>query len=140
MIALSGGDLVAIVLAAVAGALGAVMRWSVVSWQAGRRARADRTMVTRVRLIDHAVLAVNCVGSFIAGLAFGAAPILPAVVPLMVAGGLCGGLTTFGTLMVSVADELRNRRPGRAFSALTIQLVLGFLAGVLGLLLGMWFV
>lgn len=140
MIELAGADVLVLGLAVLSGALGAVMRWSVVSWQASYRERVDRAVVIRVRLIDHAVLTVNCVGSFVAGVVFGAAPILPAAVPVIVAGGLCGGLTTFGTLMVSAADELRHRRAGRACGSLSVQLTLGFIAGIAGLLLGAWFV
>jgi CrcB protein len=104
-----------------AGAVGALARYGLSTWCAGRGS------------LPWAVLVVNVVGSGVAGVALGL-PLDP-VVQLVVVSGFCGGLTTFSTLSVeTVRLALDGYRRAAALSV-TLNMVLGIAALVVGLVL-----
>lgn len=104
---------------AAGGALGAVLRYLV-------------TIVARGRG-PLAVLIVNVVGSFVAGIAI---PALDAPWTIIVISGLCGGLTTFSTLGVETVQLILQRRTALAVLSVLANLVLGLFAVWAGLAIG----
>ena len=78
-----------------------------------------------------AVLLVNVVGSFIAGLAIG----LSGDLQLIVATGFCGGLTTFSTFSVNTVELAMKGKWNAAVSAVIANLVLGVIAAAAGMTL-----
>lgn len=104
---------------AVGGAVGAVLRYLV-------------TVAAKNRG-PLAVLVVNVVGSFVAGLAI---PALDEAWSIIVISGVCGGLTTFSTLGVETVQLVLQRRAVVAVVSVVANLVLGLLAVVGGLSIG----
>jgi fluoride exporter len=102
---------VTIVFVLLAGALGAVLRYLV-------------SLVGGV----WAVLLVNVVGSFIAGMAIA----LSGDLQLIVATGFCGGLTTFSTFSVHTVELAMKGKWNAALSAVVANIVLGFIAAAFG--------
>lgn len=94
-----------------AGALGAVLRYLV-------------SLVGGV----WAVLIVNVVGSFIAGMAIA----LSGDWQLIVATGFCGGLTTFSTFSVHTVELAMKGKWSAAASAVIANVLLGFIAAAFG--------
>ena len=114
---LTGGLLGALLgglLVGIGGAFGAGTRWAVT------RRLGDRV----------GTLAVNAVGSLLAGLLAGAGPSLR----LLLATGFCGGLTTFSSYAVQVRARLDARpAPGRRLALVHLAVCLP--AAALGLAL-----
>ena len=100
-----------------AGALGAVLRY--LASRLGARSRWPWP-----------VLAVNVVGSLIAGAAF------HSEFALVVVTGFCGGLTTFSTLSVETIQLISEGRRRAAAASISLNLVLGLAAATVGYLLG----
>lgn len=97
-------------LVLLAGALGAVLRYL-------------------VSFLPWGVLAVNVVGSFIAGLALAS---LTGEWQLVVLTGFCGGLTTFSTFSVETVQAAVDGAWRRAVLSVGLNLVLGIGAAALG--------
>lgn len=76
------------------------------------------------------VLAVNVVGSLVAGAAF------HSEFALVVVTGFCGGLTTFSTLSVETIQLIAEGRRRAAAASISLNLVLGLAAATAGWLLG----
>jgi CrcB protein len=104
-----------------AGALGALARYGVSTWCAGRGP------------LPWAVLVVNVIGSGAAGVTLGL-PLDP-VVQLVVVSGFCGGLTTFSTLSVETVQLALDGHRRAAALSVTLNMVLGIAALVVGLML-----
>jgi len=108
------------IVVAVGGAAGAGLRWLVTDL-AGHNA------------YPWATLAVNIVGAFILGLL-----VRPAsterqeTVRVGIGVGFCGGLTTFSSFAVALAQQLRDGRVGTAGSYLVVSLLLGVAAIIAG--------
>lgn len=116
-----------VVIALLAGALGAVLRYA----------------TTRVfaRLNDElpwAVLAVNTAGSLIGGIVLGLVTIhaVGSDVQLIVLGGLAGGLTTFSTFSVETVQLAIAKRWGIVAATVGANVGLGIAAAVLGFAVG----
>jgi len=109
------------------GAIGAVVRFAAIH-------------LTRRTRFPWAVLVVNAVGSFVAGLAVAAGTVLgPGWTPVLVS-GFCAGLTTYSTFAV---DTVRLWQGGRGRAALgnaVTNLALGIGAAALGVAIGLTFV
>lgn len=117
-----------------AGAAGAVLRVVLDdAWVAWRSRRASR--VRALGAWPWPLLVVNVFGALVLGLATGALQ-HSSVSFAVVGAGFCGGLTTFSTLAVLMADALRARRWGNAAALLATHVGLGLAAGLLGLALG----
>lgn len=101
-----------IVFILLAGALGAVLRYLV-------------SLVGGV----WAVVIVNVIGSFIAGMAIA----LSGDLQLVVAAGFCGGLTTFSTFSVHTVELAMKGKWNAAASAVIANVVLGFIAAAFGI-------
>jgi len=115
---MSGVVLLAVV---VAGAIGALIRFSVVQIFSS----ADRTPQTT--RFPWAILLVNTAGSGIGGLVLGLnsiAAISPSVT-LIVVGGLCGGLTTFSTLSVDTVTLAGTGGIKKALANIAVNLGCG---------------
>lgn len=109
---------------AVGGALGAVLRHlAAVVLTSGSLSGRGR--------IPWGVLAVNVVGSFIAGLALGL-PLDPTA-KLIVLTGFCGGLTTFSTLSVDTLQLILDGKRRAAAVSVLLNVALGIPAVLLGL-------
>lgn len=104
------------------GALGAVLRHLVSACSAGRGR------------LPWGVLAVNVVGSLLAGAAL-SAPLDPAA-QLIIVSGLCGGLTTFSTVAVDTVQLVLAGRHRAAAANVGLALALGVPAALVGLALG----
>lgn len=109
----------ALLTVAAGGALGAVLRHLASVRLAGRGR------------IPWGVLAVNLVGSFIAGLALGL-PLDPTL-QLILLTGFCGGLTTFSTLSVDTVQLIVDGQRRAAAASVLLNLALGIPAVLLGL-------
>ncbi len=96
-----------VLLVALGGGLGALVRFLVSSARPGRPA----------------TLAVNVVGSALLGALAHPSPTVSALFGI----GFCGGLTTFSTFAVEVAHDVRGRS-GRRYVASTVVLCLGVAA------------
>ena len=118
----------ALVLLAVAvgGALGAVLRQLTSVSLAGRGR------------IPWGVLAVNVVGSFVAGVALGAplGDIYTATVQVIIVSGFCGGLTTFSTFAVETVQLVLAGKHRAAAASVALNLALGVAAALIGVALG----
>ena len=114
----------ALVLLAVAvgGALGAVLRQLTSVSLAGRGR------------IPWGVLAVNVVGSFVAGVALGAPldDVYTATVQLIMVSGFCGGLTTFSTFAVETVQLVLEGKYRAAAASVALNLAIALAAAVLG--------
>lgn len=111
-----------LVAIAVGGVLGAATRWAVVEvLPAGRLAVG--------------VLVANTAGSFLVGVV-AALALHPErrnhPVTLAAGAGFCGSLTTFSTLAVSVANELRDQRVGDGVAMLAVAVAAGLAAAWAG--------
>jgi len=102
-----------------AGALGALARYLVSTLLAGRGS------------LPWAVVVVNVVGSFAAGLALGLP--LDSTVQLIIVSGFCGGLTTFSTLSVETVQLVLDGKRRAAALSVTLNLVIGIAAVIVGL-------
>lgn len=115
-----------LVCVALGGVAGASLRWAVVSSiDAGT--------------FPWPVLLVNLVGSFVLGIVLAEAWTHPGLSLLLRDGvgiGFCGGLTTFSTFAVEVAQLTRNDDPGTAVAYVAVSLVgtIGAVAAGAGLL------
>ena len=101
-----------------AGALGTLARYLVSTMLAGRGS------------LPWAVVVVNVVGSFVAGLALGL-PLEPSL-QLIVVSGFCGGLTTFSTLSVETVQLVLDGKRRAAALSVTLNLVIGIAAVIAG--------
>ena len=102
-----------IALVLVAGALGAVLRF----------------LVVRLVPTPWAVLVVNVVGSFVAGVLIGATSGDLRVILLT---GFCGGLTTFSSFTVETVQLVLEGSSKKALLSVGLNLVLGIGAAALG--------
>lgn len=111
-----------------AGAVMAVLRFAISSAAARRRSTSAATG------FPVAVLAVNIVGSLIAGLAAGGAAVglLPAEAETVALVGVAGGLTTFSTLNVETLQLLAARRIRTAFASVGTNYLAGVAAAAAG--------
>lgn len=100
-------------LVLIAGALGAVIRF----------------LVARLVASPWAVLIVNVVGSFAAGVLIGATS---GELQLILLTGLCGGLTTFSSLSVETVQLVLEGRTRKALLSVGFNVVLGVGAAALG--------
>ena len=75
------------------------------------------------------VLAVNVVGSLLAGIAVAT---LEGDIRLIAVTGFCGGLTTFSTFSVETVQQVIDGKAGAAASSVLLNLVLGVGACALG--------
>ncbi|WP_298806012.1 CrcB family protein [uncultured Pseudokineococcus sp.] len=120
-----------VVLVALAGGVGAVVRVVV-----------DGEVRTRLGgRLPWGTAVVNVLGSLLIGLVTGllggpAAPASDAAAAAVLATGVCGGFTTFGTAVVEVLRLLEQRRVGAAAAAAAATVVVSTLAAALGLVLG----
>jgi CrcB protein len=105
-----------------AGAVGALVRYAVSMWLVGRGR------------LPWAVAAVNVVGSLAAGLLLGL-PLDP-VIQLIALVGFCGGLTTFSTLSVETVQLVLEGRRRAAALSVTLNLVFGIAAVIVGVVVG----
>lgn len=110
-----------------AGALGALARFGVA------RLFPTPARPTRVPL---AVLMVNVVGSFIAGLALGLGQTghIPDGIAVVIVTGLCGGLTTFSTFSVETIQLFQQGSVAVAWRSIAANLVWGLFAGTVAYL------
>ncbi|MFC7432864.1 MULTISPECIES: fluoride efflux transporter FluC [unclassified Agrococcus] len=115
-------SLLGLVLVALAGGVGAVVRLGL-----GRLGKPDR--------LPWPILVANLAGSFVAGLATSALGGEPLLL-LVVVTGFCGGLTTFSTWMVDTVTLADRRRVRGAVANVAVTLVGGVALAALGLWLG----
>ena len=116
-------NVIVVVVALLAGALGALLRYG--------------TTRLFARLNDElpwAVLTVNTVGSFVGGLVLGLVTndAAGADIQLIAVGGFAGGLTTFSTFSVETVQLALARRWGIVAATVGANLALGIAAAVLG--------
>jgi CrcB protein len=111
-----------IVLVAVAGGVGAVVRFAL-----ARLGHPDR--------LPWPILVVNLAGAFVAGLATSALHGEPLLL-LVVVTGFCGGLTTFSTWMVETVQLADRRRMRAAVANVAVTVAGGVALAALGLWLG----
>lgn len=109
-------------LVAIGGGIGAALRW-----QLSTRARAKGAAPAGGTLL------VNLVGSFLLGLLAGWGGRPDWAMPLLGI-GLCGGLTTFSSHALEVAQSWRDLERRHAVANLALTLVLSTVALGLGLL------
>ena len=107
---------VAVIVALVAGAVGALVRWRVTQVFADRPAR-----------LPWAVLILNAIGSLIGGVLLGLsdAGVVSADWRLILLSGFCGGLTTFSTMSVETIQLVLTGRTRAAAASVALNLVLG---------------
>jgi CrcB protein len=117
----------AFILVLLSGAAGALLRFGL--------ARA-LPVAARPQNVPRAVLIVNVVGSFLAGvaLALTQTEAIPAVAGVVIITGLCGGLTTFSTFAVESVELVMQGRVRVAARSLALNFVLGVGAAALGYL------
>jgi fluoride exporter len=113
-------------LVAVAGGVGASLRFALDGWITGRRRSA----------LPLGTLIINVSGSLFLGLVTGAAAHLGADVVAILGTGLLGGYTTFSTASVETVRLARAGRTGVAAMNGLGMLVVAVAAAVVGLLLG----
>ena len=118
---------IVIVLVLVSGAVGALLRFGL--------SRA-LPVAARPQNVPRAVLIVNVVGSFLAGvaLALTQTEAIPAVAGVVIITGLCGGLTTFSTFAVESVELIMQGKTRIAARSLALNLVLGVGTAALGYL------
>jgi len=109
---------------ALAGALGAVVRWLLDLAAAARLGRA----------LPWGTMAANVAGSLLAGALAGAtvATHLGPTTTQVLAVGFCGGLTTFSAAVFDVARELERRRAGLGALVLFAPMLAALGAGLAG--------
>ncbi|WP_347755824.1 CrcB family protein [Agrococcus sp. ProA11] len=110
-----------VVAVAIAGGLGAVLRFL-----AGAVAR-DRPV--------RATIAVNLIASFVAGCVLSLVSIDPAWRAILVT-GFCGGLSTYSAFATQAVEQLERRRRGHALATVSLTLLGGALAASAGIMLG----
>jgi CrcB protein len=117
----------AFILVLLSGAAGALLRFGL--------SRA-LPVASRPNNVPRAVLIVNVVGSFLAGvaLALTQTEAIPAVAGMVTITGLCGGLTTFSTLAVESVELIMQGKTRVAARSLALNLVLGVGAASVGYL------
>ncbi|MCF8540714.1 MAG: CrcB family protein [Aurantimicrobium sp.] len=117
----------ALILVLLSGAAGALLRFGL--------SRA-LPVAARPLNVPRAVLIVNVVGSFLAGvaLALTQTETIPAVAGVMIITGLCGGLTTFSTFAVESVELVMQGKVRVAARSLALNFVLGVGAAALGYL------
>ncbi len=103
---------------AIAGALGALIRYGLNAWTAGRG-----------RDVALATAGVNVAGALALGVAIGATT---GRTELVIGAGLLGGLTTFSTWMADAHRQALHSRL-RALRTIVGQVVAGLAAALLGL-------
>ena len=111
-----------LVFFAVGGVVGATVRWVVVD-------------IAPHGTLDWGVLIVNTIGSLLLGMiaALALHPERRTHPAVIAAGaGFCGSLTTFSTLAVSVAGELRDGSAPTGLVQLTVSLATGLVAAFVG--------
>lgn len=115
------------ILVLVAGAVGALLRFGL--------SRA-LPVAARPHSVPRAVLIVNVVGSFIAGvaLALTQTEAIPVAAGVIIVSGLCGGLTTFSTFTVESVELVMQGHVRVAARSLALNLVLGVGAAAAGYL------
>jgi CrcB protein len=115
------------ILVLLSGATGALVRFGL--------SRAI-PVADRPHNVPRAVLIVNVVGSFLAGvaLALTQTEVIPAVAGVVIITGLCGGLTTFSTFAVETVELVMQGRARVAARSIALNLVLGVAAAGLGYL------
>jgi len=115
------------ILVLIAGAVGALLRFGL--------SRA-LPVTARPHNVPRAVLIVNVVGSFIAGvaLALTQTETIPTVAGIVIITGLCGGLTTFSTFSVETVELFMQGHVRVAVRSLALNLVLGVGAAAAGYL------
>jgi fluoride exporter len=101
-----------LIAAIIAGALGAVLRYS----------------VSRVVKAPRAVLVVNVAGSLIAG----ALLAVPGDLRYIVAAGFAGGLTTFSTWTVETVQLMLDGKSRAALGNVVVNVAAGLVAALLG--------
>lgn len=111
------------ILVALGGAVGALLRWTVMT-----RARSGGATPAGATLL------VNVAGSLLLGLVAGwsARPGAPGWALPLLGGGLCGALTTYGTHALEVVQAWRDREPRHALVNLTLSPVLCLAVAALG--------
>jgi len=116
-----------IVLVLVSGALGALVRFGL---------SRLLPVTANPQSVPRAVLIVNVVGSFIAGvaLALTQTELISPAVGIVIITGLCGGLTTFSTFAVETVELVLQGRARVAARSVALNLVLGVGAAALGYL------
>jgi len=119
-----------IIAVAVAGAIGALLRYGVSLAFAAADARHRPPKHLR---FPRAVLVVNVVGSAVSGslLALAEQTGVSADLLLVLVTGLCGGLTTFSTWSVETMQLVIEGRMRAAFASVWLNLVLGLAAATL---------
>jgi CrcB protein len=117
----------AFILVLLSGAAGALLRFGL--------SRA-LPVAARPQNVPRAVLIVNVVGSFLAGvaLALTQTETIPAVAGVVIITGLCGGLTTFSTFAVESVELVMQGKVRVAARSLALNFVLGVGAAALGYL------
>ena len=115
------------ILVLLSGAAGALLRFGI--------SRA-LPVAARPHAVPRAVLIVNVVGSFLAGvgLALTQTDTIPAAVGLVIITGLCGGLTTFSTFAVESVELFMQGKARVAARSLVLNFVLGVGAATVGYL------
>ena len=115
------------ILVLFSGAVGALLRFGL--------SRA-LPLAARPHAVPRAVLIVNVVGSFLAGvgLALTQTETIPAVAGLVIVTGLCGGLTTFSTFAVESMELVMQGKVLVAARSVALNVVLGIGAASVGYL------
>jgi CrcB protein len=118
---------VIVILVLFSGAVGALLRFGL--------SRA-LPLAVRPHAVPRAVLIVNVVGSFLAGvgLALTQTETIPAVAGLVIVTGLCGGLTTFSTFAVESMELVMQGKVRVAARSVALNVVLGIGAASVGYL------
>jgi CrcB protein len=99
-----------ILLACLCGGLGAVLRW----WMSARLGKGANGFA-------RGTLAVNFLGSFIAGIIICPELQLSAAVQTAAVTGFCGGLTTFSTFSSDCVSAFLRRQLSSGFSMIALQ-------------------
>jgi fluoride exporter len=120
-------SLTTVLLVAMGGAAGSVLRYLAGLWLAPLSAS-----------FPWATLAVNVLGALLLGmlLRYFAVADADQAMRLALTTGFCGGFTTFSALSAETVQLLQQGRAGRAFLYVALTLVLGLSATALGLALG----
>jgi len=118
---------VIVILVLLSGAAGALLRFGI--------SRA-LPVAARPHGVPRAVLIVNVVGSFLAGVALALAQTetIPTAVGLVIITGLCGGLTTFSTFAVESVELFMQGKARVAARSLVLNFVVGVGAATVGYL------
>jgi len=109
----------AFALVALAGGLGAVLRFLLSNW-AGK--------------LPWGILAANTLASFVVGLVLGSAD-TSGFMSAVVVTGLCGGLSTFSTFSAQTVEFFKSKQVLRGLFNLTLNFLLPTLAALAGVYL-----